>query len=100
MVFLCFDSSRTGNLARGAIESEQLLSVATQFDARNTAGEFDGFSKIAVLHHHPYRYSEYEQPIIDPRGWVGREDFLELVNSNLFLERCAMRGGGTGVARA
>ena len=94
LVFLCFDSSRTGYLARGSVDTEQLLQVATEFDVKNTRGDFDGFLKVAVLHHHPYPYSETELPIIDPRGWVGRESFLELVDSERFLEWCAMRGVG------
>jgi 3',5'-cyclic AMP phosphodiesterase CpdA len=92
VVFLCFDSARAkADLAQGRIEGSQLLEMATKFDVMNRAGALDGYLRIALLHHHPYPYSEHEAPIIDPRSWIGREGFLELKDADKFLSWCAGR---------
>jgi hypothetical protein len=93
MAFFCFDSSRTGDLARGCVDREQLLGMATEYEVRNTGQTLDKYLKIALVHHHPYPYVPHkETPIIDPRGWVGRESFIELRESDRFLAWCASRG--------
>jgi hypothetical protein len=95
LVLYCFDSSKSGDLARGRIDNPQLLQMAAISDVENARGRFDGYLKIALLHHHPYPYvPEKEVPIIDPRGWVGREEFIELRGASQFRTWCAGRGVG------
>ena len=95
MAFFCFDSSRTGDLARGSVDRVQLLKMATEYEVGNADHALDGYLKVALVHHHPYPYiSDKETPIIDPRGWVGRESFIEFRNSDRFLAWCASRGVG------
>lgn len=95
LVFLCFNSSHGGQFARGRIDAEQLLSVATRFDVDNVRGRFDGYLRVALLHHHPYPYlgdHQREQPIIDPRNWKGHEKFVGMDEGDDFLSWCAGRG--------
>lgn len=95
LVFFCFDSSRTGDLARGAVEPDQLLHVGTSFGVDNARGRLSDHLKIALVHHHPYPYTpEREIPIIDPRSWVGREELIEFRGAPGFLSWCAARGIG------
>lgn len=93
IAFFCFDSSRTGDLARGCVDQDQLLKMATEYEVNNIGQALDGYLKVALVHHHPYPYvPDKETPIIDPRGWVGRESFLEFRESDRFLAWCASRG--------
>lgn len=93
LAFFCFDSSRTGDLARGSVDRDQLLKMATEYEVSNANRELDGYLKVALVHHHPYPYvPEKETPIIDPRGWPGRESFIEFRDSDRFLAWCASRG--------
>jgi len=92
MAFFCFDSSRTGDLARGCVDRDQLLRMATEYEVSNTGQALDKYLKIALVHHHPYPYVPHkETPIIDPRGWAGRESFIELRESDRFLAWCSSR---------
>jgi predicted MPP superfamily phosphohydrolase len=91
IAFFCFDSSRTGDFARGRVDGKQLLRMATQFDVENQAGALDGYMKIALVHHHPYPYPYEDTSIIDPRSWAEHEKFLELRGSEEFLSWCAGR---------
>jgi 3',5'-cyclic AMP phosphodiesterase CpdA len=93
MAFFCFDSSRTGDLARGRVDQDQLLRMATAYEMKNAGQRLDSYLKVALVHHHPYAYATYkETPIIDPRGWVGRESFIASQDSEKFLDWCATRG--------
>jgi|ERR1035441_2797506 calcineurin-like phosphoesterase family protein len=93
IAFFCFDSSRTGDLARGCVDQDQLLRMGTEYAVSNTNHALDNYLKVALVHHHPYPYvPEKETPIIDPRGWVGRESFIEFQDSDRFLAWCASRG--------
>lgn len=95
LVFFCFDSSRRGTLARGRIEAKQLLRVGTEFDTRNKKGKYNSYAKVALVHHHPYRYgTSKEISILDPRGWRGREEFIELRGADQFLSWCSGRDVG------
>jgi 3',5'-cyclic AMP phosphodiesterase CpdA len=95
IAFFCFDSSRTGDLARGCVDQDQLLKMATEYEVSNANQALDGYLKVALVHHHPYPYvPDKETPIIDPRGWVGRESFIEFRDSGRFLSWCASRGVG------
>lgn len=93
MAFFCFDSSRTGDLARGCVDRDQLLRMATEYEVNNVGQVLHNYLKVALVHHHPYPYvPDKETPIIDPRSWVGREEFIELRESDRFLAWCATRG--------
>lgn len=95
LIFFCFDSARGGDLARGRVDEEQLLSIAVAWETMNSTGCYDDYLKISLVHHHPYPYREAKEvPIIDPRGWVGREEFNELRGASEFLSWCAGRGVG------
>ncbi|MER6958572.1 metallophosphoesterase [Streptomyces sp. NPDC000618] len=95
MAFFCFDSSRHEDLARGRVAQEQLLDMATKFQVLNAQGKLDGYLKVAIVHHHPYPYgTENEVSILDPRGWVGREEFIEMRDARQFLSWCAGRDIG------
>ena len=92
IAFFCFDSSRTGDLARGCVDRHQLLKMATEYEVNNNGHVLDSYLKVALVHHHPYPYDAVrETPIIDPRGWIGRESFIELRESDKFLAWCASR---------
>ncbi|MGW6613511.1 metallophosphoesterase family protein [Streptomyces erythrochromogenes] len=91
--FFCFDSSRSEDLARGRVDPEQLLKMATEFDVENARGRYDSYLRVALVHHHPYPYvPQIERPIVDPRTWVGREEFVEMRGAENFLSWCAGRG--------
>jgi predicted MPP superfamily phosphohydrolase len=93
MAFFCFDSSRTGDLARGRVDQDQLLRMATAYEVKNAGQRLNSYLKVALVHHHPYAYATYkETPIIDPRGWAGRESFIAFQDSDKFLNWCATRG--------
>ncbi|MEV6193602.1 metallophosphoesterase [Streptomyces sp. NPDC051920] len=100
IVFLCFDSSRTGLAARGGIGTEQFVDVATRYDTARQVASFDDCLRIAVLHHHPYPYPlDGEVPVIGfgtegrerRLGGMLRERLLEMEDAERFLEWCAAR---------
>lgn len=92
MVFFCFDSSRSGDFARGEVSTDQLVRVATQYELANADDHLADYLKIALVHHHPYAYSpDQEIEVLDPSTWFSKEDFLSLRNAETFLSWCAGR---------
>ncbi|MER8009669.1 metallophosphoesterase [Streptomyces sp. NPDC094149] len=100
IVFLCFDSSRTGTAARGGVGTDQLVDVASGYDAKRRISRYDDCLRIAVLHHHPYPYPQKgEVPVADERlsgrRWRPnrrfRERLLEMEDAEQFLAWCAAR---------
>ncbi|MFF2993166.1 metallophosphoesterase family protein [Streptomyces sp. NPDC057950] len=110
LVFLCFNSSKKGDAARGGIGDKQLLDVATSYDAARRVAGYDDCLRIAVLHHHPYPYPLPDEeprpghhPSEDPvsghkqtwmkRVWsrLPRERLLEMEDARQFLNWCAAR---------
>ena len=91
LVFFCFDSARTGTFAKGQVEEEQLVRMGTSFDAENTQGRLEGYLRVALVHHHPYRYRPDLEPSIDPRTWVDPEDFVAMDGAEKFVTWCAAR---------
>ncbi|MFI9294339.1 metallophosphoesterase family protein [Streptomyces gardneri] len=92
IAFFCFDSSRVGNLARGRVDRDQLIQMATKFNEENLRDELEEYLRVAVLHHHPYPYPhdpEKEKAILDPRTWRGKEKFVEMRDAQTFLSWCA-----------
>jgi predicted phosphodiesterase len=94
-IFLCFNSSESGNFAKGAVSDRQRLRVGTLLDrqlARNP--ESRSYRRIAVVHHHPVCYETqptalYEQLL---RSVFGTDEhFVAFENSEEFLRWCAAR---------
>jgi hypothetical protein len=66
-VFFCFNSAESGNLAKGCVTDSQLERVASCFDEERArrlkrdgrrgrdARDLDTYTKIALVHHHPYQ---------------------------------------------
>lgn len=94
MAFFCFDSSRTGNLARGCVSTKQLLKMATEFEVSNGQGKLDTYLKVALVHHHPYPYVRAKETPVDPRTWIDGEKFIAFKESEQFLAWCASRDIG------
>jgi hypothetical protein len=97
VLFSCFDSSRSEDLARGRIDSNQLFDMGTRLDIANVNGDLDDYIKIVLLHHHPYPYhadveerilsggDQYEITVADFPPWYAREQLLELRGAERFL---------------
>jgi hypothetical protein len=94
-IFLRFNSSESGDWARGEISKDQRREVAINvMTEEKRRPEISDYSKIALVHHHPLPYvPEEAQPL--PRGlkglFVGREKFIEMQGSVDFLKWCASR---------
>ncbi|MDQ0909370.1 putative phosphodiesterase [Streptomyces canus] len=92
-IFLVFNSSEMQDFARGEVSSDQRRRVATQLINECTRRpKIRGYSRIALVHHHPIPYAPEEaQPI--QRGllglFVGAEQFIEMRGSEEFLLWCA-----------
>jgi predicted phosphodiesterase len=95
-VFFSFNSSESGNFARGAVGERQRLDRSSLFDAelrRNP--NLAHFLKIALVHHHPYAYDTeptalYEKVLA--RLFGGDERFVAFDGSEQFMRWCAARG--------
>lgn len=93
IVFVCFDSSASGDFARGEIDTDQLIRVATRLDLEDAHQRLSGYLRVAVLHHHPYPFPRSpEIQVVDPRTWLNPERFLELRGAEQFLSWCGGRG--------
>lgn len=97
-IFFCFNSNEGGSLARGRISSDQLRRMATAYQqecAQNKSKNLEAYFKIALIHHHPYRYVTTATALYDRiLRWITRDEdaFTRLENADLFLEWCANRG--------
>jgi 3',5'-cyclic AMP phosphodiesterase CpdA len=96
-VFLCFNSSEGGNIARGRISKGQLQVVGDRYAAEALKRpRIDSYIKVAVLHHHPFPYepSEERRPVSRGFRLLGRgaEAFVGMEDSESFLQWCAERG--------
>ncbi|MGW4670871.1 metallophosphoesterase family protein [Streptomyces sp. NPDC004324] len=110
LVFLCFNSSKKGDAARGGIGDKQFLDVATSYDTARRVAGYDDCLRIAVLHHHPYPYPLPDEeprsghrPSEDPvsghdhtwvervRSLLSRERLLGMEDAEQFLNWCAAR---------
>lgn len=85
MVFICFNSSEKGSLARGKISASQFKQVGAEYRTLTAARpELKSFLPIVLVHHHPFSFD------VQPETWVQRalsavglrdEAFLEMVDS-------------------
>ncbi|MGH7230231.1 MAG: metallophosphoesterase family protein [Nitrospiraceae bacterium] len=56
-VFLCFDSARGADMARGQVTAEQLMDVATQYETACVANPLvRTYVPVVLLHHHPLSF--------------------------------------------
>ncbi len=85
MIFICFNSSEKGSLARGKISASQFKQVGAEYRTLTAARpELKSFLPIVLVHHHPFSFD------VQPETWVQRalsavglrdEAFLEMVDS-------------------
>jgi predicted phosphodiesterase len=94
--FFSFNSSETGNLARGAVGERQRLDRGVLYDREvRRRPEVAEFMKIALVHHHPYAYGSaptalYERILAGLFG--GEEQFIAFDEADAFMAWCAARG--------
>lgn len=99
-VFFCFNSVEEGNLARGCVTDSQRRRVASAFNEerarrkRQHKPDIDAFTKIALVHHHPFAYETDPTAWYDPyvRTITGNEDtFTRFEQADQFVSWCAER---------
>ncbi|MGT2486582.1 metallophosphoesterase family protein [Methylobacterium oryzae CBMB20] len=94
-VFFCFDTCDGGNLARGRISDRQLRAISADFQERVTRSKITTFTKIALVHHHPFAYETVASTFYDRlvRKITGDEDsFTRFEGAEKFVGWCASRG--------
>lgn len=95
-VFFAFNSSESGNFARGAVSDRQRLDRSTLFDAEARRNpRINDYLKISLVHHHPYAYdtrpqATYEKVIANIFG--NEEAFVAFDGGPDFMSWCAARG--------
>jgi predicted phosphodiesterase len=95
-VFFSFNSSETGNFARGSVGERQRLDRSVLFDRETRRRPVvASFLKIALVHHHPYAYGArptalYERILSSFFG--GEEEFIAFEEAEAFIKWCASRG--------
>jgi predicted phosphodiesterase len=96
-VFFSFNSSETGNVARGAVSMRQRLSRAEKHDDEiHRRKQVRDYFNIALVHHHPVNYGSqptalYER-ILARLGGDGR--FIDFEESEDFVNWCVGRQVG------
>lgn len=96
-VFLSFNSSETGNFARGSVSLRQRLSRAEKHDDELLRNNHVGdYFNIALVHHHPVNYGSqptalYER-ILARLG--GEENYIAFEESEDFVKWCVGRKVG------
>jgi len=89
---LCFNSVRTGNLARGHIGENELIALGNELDRDHKRAK--EYTLLALLHHHP---TPVEVPDWYVRQWYLRwlgdllDRTVELADAETFLTWCSMR---------
>lgn len=95
-VFFSFNSSESGNFAKGAVGDRQRLDRSSLFDAEvRRDPSIASFLRIALVHHHPYAYdtepsAAYEKILASLFG--GEERFVAFDGADEFMQWCAARG--------
>jgi calcineurin-like phosphoesterase family protein len=94
--FYCFDSTRdAGNFARGRVDKNQMMEVATMFESKLAAKPaLTDYLTVALVHHHPYSFKSEAETVIQ-KGLkmlgIGEEQFLQMDDADDFLQWCAGR---------
>lgn len=93
MTFICFDSSRSGNFARGEVRLDMLQRMEhllNQEFARNPAAEH--YLRIVLVHHHPFPFDAANPGNIIQHAlsFIGysSEPFLAMRDSERFVNWC------------
>ncbi len=97
VVFVCFDSTETGAVARGGILDKQLTQRSAALGAvlrrqGATGGDRDRYLRVAMVHHHPFSFGASPETFLQrvlQKLRVGDEAFLKMVNAERFLAWCA-----------
>ena len=97
-VFLCFNSSLTGSLARGSTGDQQSTRVAADhrnaMSTRKDLGHpISEYLTVAVIHHHPFTFETtpatwYQRALASMR-LSGGEATLKMDDADAFVEWCA-----------
>lgn len=92
IIFICFNSSEKGNLARGKITKSQFKQVGAEYRSILAAKPaLRNLLPIVLVHHHPFSYD------VQPETWVQRalsavglrdETFLEMVDAGDLHQWC------------
>jgi hypothetical protein len=95
-VFFSFNSSESGNFAKGAVNERQRLDRSSLFDTEEQQDpSIARFLKIALVHHHPYAYDTKPAAVYEKilAGLFGGEDrFVAFDGADEFMAWCAARG--------
>jgi Calcineurin-like phosphoesterase len=100
-VFFCFNSAEEGTLAKGCVTSSQRMRMASLFNEevsrrlRRNSHNIDDYTKIALVHHHPFTYETVPTATFDKfiRTITRDEDsFTRLEKAEEFISWCAERG--------
>jgi predicted phosphodiesterase len=95
-VFFSFNSSESGNFAKGSVGERQRLDRSSLFDreVRRNPG-VASFMKIALVHHHPNAYKTTPTALYEKilARLFGSEDrFVAFDEAEQFMQWCAARG--------
>lgn len=95
-IFFSFNSSESGNFARGSVGDRQRLDRSTLFDAEvRRDSNIDQYLRIALVHHHPYAYDTRPRTVYEKvlAGLFGDEErFVAFEGADKFMSWCAARG--------
>jgi metallophosphoesterase superfamily enzyme len=100
-VFFCFNSMEESYFARGSVTDDQLRRMAESLNdelgqrRRRGGKDLDRFTRIALVHHHPYAYETASFAGYDRflRRVTGDEDtFTRFEEADRFVSWCAERG--------
>ena len=95
-VFLCFDSSRDADWARGKITTEQRIQVATQLDKLSgQRPEIRDYLRVALIHHHPFTFEAPKEKLVSrllENIGITDEYFLRMDDADSFINWCGGRG--------
>jgi hypothetical protein len=100
-VFFCFNSMEESNFARGCITNSQLKRMTASLNEEHARRkrlrykDLDRYTKIALIHHHPFAYETIATELYDKvvRFTFGDEDtFVRFEEANGFVSWCAELG--------
>jgi UDP-2,3-diacylglucosamine pyrophosphatase LpxH len=95
-VFFSFNSSESGNFAKGSVGERQRLDRSLLFDREERRDpSVSSFMKIALVHHHPYAYTTAPTALYERilAGLFGSEErFVAFDGADAFMDWCAARG--------
>lgn len=96
-VFFSFNSSETGNFARGSVSQRQRLSRAEKHDDEiHRRRQVRDYFNIALVHHHPVDYGSQPTALYERilARFGGDDKFIAFDESEEFLKWCAGRQVG------